>query len=120
MWVAIMGVILIYIYALIGFAFFRASFDTDESRFCRTLTECALATEHHSCHVVFIKDYTLLCQGYFWEQHIVYSYSYELFKFVVGKSTFSTKLSTFFSQKSNLNENNFLLLYISCSIVNFI
>ena len=40
MWVAIMGVIVIYIYALIGFAFFRASFDTDESRFCSTLAEC--------------------------------------------------------------------------------
>ena len=35
-----MGVIVIYIYALIGFAFFRASFDTDESRFCSTLAEC--------------------------------------------------------------------------------
>ena len=40
MWVAIMGVILIYIYALIGFAFFRASFDTGESRFCNSLAEC--------------------------------------------------------------------------------
>ncbi len=35
-----MGVIVIYIYALIGFAFFRSSFDTEESRFCSTLWQC--------------------------------------------------------------------------------
>lgn len=40
LWVFIMGIIIIYIYALIGFAFFRALFNPEDSLYCRTLAEC--------------------------------------------------------------------------------
>ena len=61
MWVAIMGVIVIYIYALIGFAFFRASFDTDESRFCRTLAECFVTVLRYGAVGELTEVITIFC-----------------------------------------------------------
>ncbi len=37
-----MGVIVIYIYALIGFAFFRPLFNTGDEMYCGTLGECSV------------------------------------------------------------------------------
>ncbi len=41
-WVAILGLIVLYIYALVAFAFFRASFDPDNLLYCHTLYECVV------------------------------------------------------------------------------
>ena len=41
-WVAILGMIIIYIYALVGFAFFRPVFKDDEEQYCNTLYECTV------------------------------------------------------------------------------
>ena len=56
-----MGVIVIYIYALIGFAFFRASFDTDESRFCRTLAECFVTVLRYGAVGELTEVITIVC-----------------------------------------------------------
>ncbi len=42
LWVAIMGVIVIYIYALVAFAFFRPMFDPDDEKYCSTLAQCSV------------------------------------------------------------------------------
>lgn len=42
-WVGILGLIMIYLFALVGFAFFRNMFDKDEEMYCTTLLECSLA-----------------------------------------------------------------------------
>jgi hypothetical protein len=41
-WVAILGLVLLYIYSLVAFAFFRLSFVPDDFGYCRTLYECAV------------------------------------------------------------------------------
>ena len=38
-----MGVIVIYIYALIAFAFFRPLFNPDDELYCATLAECTVS-----------------------------------------------------------------------------
>lgn len=40
--VALLASIFLYIYALIGFAFFRSSFNPDDELYCRTLYECTV------------------------------------------------------------------------------
>jgi inositol 1,4,5-triphosphate receptor type 1 len=42
LWVAILGVIVIYIYALVAFAFLRPSFDPANQLYCGTLFECTI------------------------------------------------------------------------------
>ena len=42
LWVAIMGVIIIYIYALIAFAFFRPLFNPEAELYCNTLGQCTV------------------------------------------------------------------------------
>ena len=46
MWVFIYGLIVIYIYALIGFAFYRELFDTTEGLYCTTVYECTMTFIH--------------------------------------------------------------------------
>ncbi len=41
-WVMILGILIIYIYTLVAFAFFRSSFSTQSFLYCRTLYECAV------------------------------------------------------------------------------
>lgn len=41
-WVAILGLVLFYLYALISFAMLRSTFDPDESLYCATLWQCTL------------------------------------------------------------------------------
>ncbi len=41
-WVAILGLVVLYIYALVAFAFFRASFDQENLQYCHTLYECVI------------------------------------------------------------------------------
>ena len=41
-WVAILGLIMLYVYALLGFAFFRASFEPGQQLYCNTLYECSV------------------------------------------------------------------------------
>ncbi|XP_055890997.1 inositol 1,4,5-trisphosphate receptor-like isoform X3 [Biomphalaria glabrata] len=42
LWVAILGLIVIYIYALIGFALLRVYFDNEKTLFCSTLWQCTV------------------------------------------------------------------------------
>ena len=42
--VAALGLIVLYIYTLIGFAIFRNAFRLDNMAFCDTLYECAMTT----------------------------------------------------------------------------
>jgi len=42
LWVAILGLIVFYIYALISFALLRSSFDPDNELFCATLWQCTI------------------------------------------------------------------------------
>ncbi len=41
-WVGIMGLIIIYLYGLIGFAFMRSMFKKEEQMFCSSLLECTV------------------------------------------------------------------------------
>lgn len=41
-WVAILGLIFLYLYALVGFGLFRASFDNSNDMYCKTLYQCAV------------------------------------------------------------------------------
>lgn len=40
-WVAILGLIVIYLFALVVFAFFREAFDINEEVYCDTLAKCS-------------------------------------------------------------------------------
>ena len=42
LWVAILGLIVFYIYALISFALLRSSFDPDSELYCATLWQCTI------------------------------------------------------------------------------
>ncbi|XP_064599288.1 inositol 1,4,5-trisphosphate receptor type 1-like [Liolophura sinensis] len=42
LWVAVLGLVVIYVYALIGFALFRASFDPEGNMYCDTLFRCTV------------------------------------------------------------------------------
>ena len=42
LWVAILGMIVFYIYALISFALLRSSFDPDNELYCATLWQCTI------------------------------------------------------------------------------
>ena len=42
LWVAILGLIVFYIYALISFAILRSSFDPDNELYCATLWQCTI------------------------------------------------------------------------------
>jgi len=42
LWVAILGLIVFYIYALISFALLRSSFDPDNELYCATLWQCTI------------------------------------------------------------------------------
>jgi len=42
LWVAILGLIVFYIYALISFALLRSSFDPDTELYCATLWQCTI------------------------------------------------------------------------------
>ncbi|KAI0208429.1 Inositol 1,4,5-trisphosphate receptor type 2 [Lamellibrachia satsuma] len=46
MWVFIYGLIIIYIYALFGFAFYRELFDAQTGLYCTTLYECSVTMLH--------------------------------------------------------------------------
>ena len=46
MWVFIYCVILIYVYSLIGFAFYREMFVDNHGYYCRTMYECMLTVFH--------------------------------------------------------------------------
>ncbi len=61
MWVGIMGLIVIYIYALIGFAFFRASFDPEDQKYCQTLYQCFVTLIRYGA-VGELADVSLLFQ----------------------------------------------------------
>lgn len=41
-WVAVLGLIVIYIYALIGFSLLRAFFDPTNYLYCHTLWQCTI------------------------------------------------------------------------------
>ena len=41
-WVAVLGLIVIYIYALIGFSLLRAFFDPANYLYCHTLWQCTI------------------------------------------------------------------------------
>ena len=41
-WVAILGMVVFYIYALISFALLRSSFDPESQMFCETLWQCTV------------------------------------------------------------------------------
>ena len=41
-WVGLLGCVLFYIYALISFAFLRASFDPDSDMYCGSLWQCTV------------------------------------------------------------------------------
>ena len=42
LWVMIMGLIIIYLYGLIGFAFLRPLFDPEDELYCHTLAQCVV------------------------------------------------------------------------------
>jgi len=42
LWVAILGLIVFYIYALVSFALLRSSFDPDSELYCATLWQCTI------------------------------------------------------------------------------
>lgn len=42
LWVGILGIIVIYIYALVGFALFRTSFNPDNDLYCASLWQCTV------------------------------------------------------------------------------
>jgi inositol 1,4,5-triphosphate receptor type 1 len=42
LWVAVLGFVVFYIYALIGFAFLRSSFDPENELYCATLWQCTI------------------------------------------------------------------------------
>ena len=46
MWVFIYGLIIVYIYALFGFAFYRELFNAEEGLYCTTLYECSVTMLH--------------------------------------------------------------------------
>jgi len=41
-WVAVLGCIVFYLYALVSFALLRSSFDPDEGMYCATLWQCTV------------------------------------------------------------------------------
>jgi len=45
-WVTIYGVFIIYIYGLVGFAFYRPYFDKEMGLYCDTIYECVLTLAH--------------------------------------------------------------------------
>ena len=57
-----MGVIVIYLYALIAFAFMRASFDVENEMYCNTLLQCFVTVLRYGV----IGDITDVClhRGY--------------------------------------------------------
>ena len=42
LWVAVLGVIWLYIYALVGFGFFRPVFDPQNELYCASLLQCTV------------------------------------------------------------------------------
>ena len=42
LWVAVLGVIWLYIYALVGFGFFRSVFDPQNELYCASLLQCTV------------------------------------------------------------------------------
>ncbi|XP_077987360.1 inositol 1,4,5-trisphosphate-gated calcium channel ITPR1-like [Glandiceps talaboti] len=44
LWVFLLGFIIIYIYAVIGFGFLRSNFDTDSGLYCRNMFECLITS----------------------------------------------------------------------------
>lgn len=42
LWVAVLGFIVFYLYALISFAMLRSSFDPDKNLYCATLWQCTV------------------------------------------------------------------------------
>ena len=42
LWVAVLGTIFLYIYALIGFGFFRSVFDPQDELYCASLIQCTV------------------------------------------------------------------------------
>lgn len=56
-WVAILGVVILYIYSLVGFAFLRDTFNPDNQVFCATLTQCFVSVIRYG----LIGDYDGVC-----------------------------------------------------------
>jgi len=42
LWVAVLGFIVFYLYALVSFAMLRSSFDPESSLYCATLWQCTV------------------------------------------------------------------------------
>ena len=62
MWVFIYGLIIIYIYALFGFAFYRELFDAQTGLYCTTLYECSVTMLHRGfiLGILEVSTYNLL------------------------------------------------------------
>jgi len=60
LWVGLLGVIIIYVYSIFAFAFFRNDFPNDDGLFCDTMWECFLASLNFGNYLIillFIKFY---------------------------------------------------------------
>ena len=42
LWVAVLGAIVLYIYGLVGFGFFRSVFDPQDELYCASLVQCTV------------------------------------------------------------------------------
>ena len=43
LWVAVLGFVIFYLYALVSFALLRTSFDPDSDMYCATLWQCTVS-----------------------------------------------------------------------------
>ena len=71
MWVFIYGLIVIYIYSLLGFAFYRELFDAETGLYCTTLYECSVTMLHRGfiqgiveviCHIEWSQFHSIYLQ----------------------------------------------------------
>lgn len=47
LWVAVLGLVIIYVYALMSFALFRDVFTPSEYKYCATLWECTVTVSRY-------------------------------------------------------------------------
>lgn len=62
LWVAVLGLVVFYIYALISFALLRSSFDPDEGLYCATLWQCTVTVIRYGL-TAEIFDVGILCSS---------------------------------------------------------
>ena len=67
LWVAILGLIVFYIYALISFAILRSSFDPDSELYCATLWQCTITVVRYGL-VGDLFDVSIVTIGWLVEQ----------------------------------------------------